>query len=244
MLSNLFETIKKTQRCVVAFSGGVDSTLVAFAARQVLGKDARIISFVTPLIAPSEILAAKTLSNTLGLDVEFIRVDPRTADPVYHNDLTRCYACKHLLFTQLDEITDDDVVLFDGTNFDDLSEDRPGLLALQELGVRSPLAECGINKEAVRSLSRDIGLPNANKPSEPCLATRFATAVALEDDSLARVADAEARIRALGFSDFRVRDYGQTARVEIANSHNAKRRRLITKALGYHYESVEFAERD
>lgn len=243
MLSKLFDTLSKAERCVVAYSGGVDSTLIAFAARKVLGESAQVISFVTPLIDPTEVLAARTLSDVLGLDARFLNLDPRISEKVFNNELTRCYVCKHLLFSSLIETAGEGVVVFDGTNFDDLFEDRPGLVALQELGVRSPLAECKIDKLTVRLLARELGLPNAEKPAAPCLATRFEQDTKLEDSALAKVANAEERIRALGFTDFRVRVSDLHARVEIADSSDTNIQRLISKALKNQYKTIEFANR-
>lgn len=243
ILSKLESLLLEIGPCVVAYSGGVDSTVVAYVARKMHGSNVRIVSFITPLLSPFEVEDARKLSDVLNLDVEFIELDPRTSEKVFHNDPTRCYLCKHLLFSQLRTVTEEKFPLVDGTNSNDLSDSRPGLRALEELGVRSPLAECEIDKQAVRTLARELGLPNANKPSAPCLATRFEVDTTLTDEVLRRASDAEEVVRKVGFEDFRVRDRGTQALVEIANSGNMDLQRLISRALRPYYESIEFIER-
>lgn len=189
---------------VVAFSGGVDSSLVAYVAKQVLGARATIVSIENPLSAPQEIAEAHKLSEILALDGTFIALDPRKDERVKNNEALRCYYCKHLLFSEI-QSRYPGTVLIDGTNHEDLYDDRPGIQALKELGVRSPLAELGFSKEEVRALASELGLPNAQKPAAPCLATRFEVGSQLDDAQLARIAEAEDSLRKKYAGDFRLR---------------------------------------
>jgi uncharacterized protein len=204
-------------RVVVAYSGGVDSALVAALAVERLGQGALAITGVSPALAPHLREEARAQAAWLGLRHREL---PTTelADPAYaSNPEDRCYACKRELHGLLAPIAAaaDGARVVDGVNLDDLGDHRPGLRAAREHGVLSPLAEAGIDKAGVRQISRALGLPWWDKPAQPCLASRFPYGESISAARLRRVAAAEDWLRQRGFAELRVRSHGEVARIEL-----------------------------
>jgi len=203
--------------CLVAFSGGVDSTLLLKVAFDVLGDGAVAITAVSPSLAASEREEAGFLARLIGVGHRFVETreidDPRYA----RNDARRCYYCKTALFEVLKTlaVAAGGRTLVYGAITDDLGDDRPGMRAAAEAGVRAPLVEAGLTKEMVRSLSHRLGLPTWDKPAMACLASRLPRFVPVTRAALLRVERAEAAIRALGYRQVRVRVQGEGARVEL-----------------------------
>lgn len=205
------------RRVVVAYSGGVDSALVAALAVDCLADRALALTGVSPALAPHLRAEARAQARWLGVAHREIPT-AELADPAYtSNPVDRCYACKRELHRLLAPIAAaaDGAQVLDGVNLDDLDDHRPGILAAREWGVISPLAEAGIDKDAVRRLSRALGLPWWDKPAQPCLASRFPYGEPISADRLARVAAAEAWLHGKGFPILRVRSQGETARIEL-----------------------------
>ena len=204
--AELRDFFARNPRAALAFSGGADSAYLLYAARQ-CGCQVRAY-FVQTAFQPSfERQDASRLAQQLGVSLRVLNVDILCVEGVRRNPADRCYHCKKALFTQLctEARQDGYPLVMDGTNASDEASDRPGMQALAELGVVSPLRQCGVTKDALRQFSRQAGLFTWDKPAYACLATRIPTGLAIEKDALRAVETTEEAVRNLGFSDFRVR---------------------------------------
>lgn len=216
-LDALRQHLAALDQVVVAYSGGVDSALVAALAVEQRGAAALAITGVSPALAPH--LRAEAAAQAAWLRLEHREIaTAELEDPAYaSNPEQRCYACKRELHRLLAPIAAaaGGAVVLDGVNADDLGDHRPGIRAAREFGVRSPLAEVGLDKNGVRQLSRALGLPWWDKPAQPCLASRFPYGEPITAERLQRVAAAEAWLLSAGWPQVRVRSQGQTARIEL-----------------------------
>lgn len=202
---------------LVAFSGGVDSTLLAVAAHAVLGDRTLAVLAVSDTYPMSEVDHARKIARDLGLRLREVDTHELTDPRFRSNPADRCYYCKIELFGMLRTVADVGGIkhIADGSNADDLSDHRPGRRAAREFGVVSPLQDAGMSKHDVREVSRMLGLPTWDKPSMACLASRFPYGDEITEDGLLRVAAAEEAVRALGLRQFRVRSHGDVARLEV-----------------------------
>lgn len=217
MLGRLVSLIADTGGAVVAFSGGVDSSVVAAAARRALGDRAVAITAVSPSLAKGELDGARGVAEVIGIAHETIATQELDREGYRANDRDRCFHCKTELYGRLVEVArwrGSEAVL-SGTNADDLGDWRPGLRAASDFGVRHPLLELGIGKASTRAIARALGLPSADKPASPCLASRIPYGTRVDASTLAQIDRAERGVRALGFEVVRVRHLGQEGRVEI-----------------------------
>ncbi|HYS78400.1 MAG TPA: ATP-dependent sacrificial sulfur transferase LarE [Candidatus Dormibacteraeota bacterium] len=203
--------------CLVAFSGGVDSTFLLRVAHDVLGDGVTAVTAVSPSLAAGERQEAEDLARLIGARHLLVQTG-ELDDPRYvRNDGSRCYYCKSELFRVLGALlasAGGGTIVY-GAITDDLGDDRPGMRAAAESGVRAPLIEAGLTKAMIRVLSRRLGLPTWNKPAMACLASRIPRLVPVTRDDLWRVERAEAAVRALGYRQVRVRMQGRDARVEL-----------------------------
>jgi uncharacterized protein len=210
-------------KVAVAFSGGVDSSLLCAVAREELGDSAIAITIVSPMLPKSELDDARGLAAFVG--IRHILVDAADIeDAVAANPEDRCYHCKKREFGTVRQVARENGVSFvlDGTNVDDEDDYRPGMRAIAELGVSSPLREAGLGKEEIRELSRRLGLPTSEKPAFACLASRIPYGERIDPAKLARVEKAEDYLRSLGFRQFRVRSHGDLARIEVEPGERPK----------------------
>jgi uncharacterized protein len=246
-LRKLREWMRTFNSVIVAYSGGVDSALVLAVAHERLGARALGCIGVSPSYPKRELDAATELAQRRGFRYRLINTEEHLDSRYAANPGNRCYFCKSELYDRLAAIRAEEgaEVILDGTNASDLGGHRPGYAAAKERGVRSPLAELGINKEMVRELAQRLDLPVWDKPASPCLASRVPTGVAIVPLLLGKIEQAEDALAALGFKDFRVRHHGDVARIELpveALPLALEKREAIlqgVRAAGYKFVSLD-----
>jgi pyridinium-3,5-biscarboxylic acid mononucleotide sulfurtransferase len=249
-LIRLNERLKELERVVVAFSGGVDSTFLLRAARDVLGRGRVLaVTAVSEIHPESEIGGAKRLARSIGVKHLLVRSGEMEDEAFLSNPPDRCYECKRRVFGSLRALAAERGFGFviDGTNADDAADFRPGRRALHELGIVSPLQEAGFTKREIRVLSKKWGLPTWNRPALACLATRIPYGTRITPGILKRIDAGETWLRRMGFLQVRVRDHGDLARIEIAAGEMGRARAsgffakaaAKFKSIGYRYVTLD-----
>ena len=244
---SLKSIINRYDSAVVAFSGGIDSSLVAYVAGEVLGNNALAVTSGSASLKRSDLQLAETLGKDWNLSHEIIVTDELSKPDYRRNPVDRCFHCKTSLYTSLDVICKERGidVIFNGTNLDDLGDHRPGLMAADNYQVCSPLVEAGFHKSDVRQLANELGLKNADKPQSACLSSRFPYGTSIDEQLLSQVEQAETVLESLGFTQFRVRHHGDLARIEVTENELEKamdHRLHINEALGdlgYRYITLD-----
>jgi uncharacterized protein len=244
--------LQNGERALVALSGGVDSAVVALAARKALGDRAIAITADYKTLAAEELESAKNVAKEIGIDHVIIEYDELENAEFVKNDGTRCYHCRTELGQHLSREAEKRNIqlMVDGTHIDDLSDYRPGIRALRENGVRSPLAELGISKAGVRQIAKEHHLSVHDRPSNACLASRIPAGMEVTYEKLRRIECAEMAVKSIfGVRQVRVRDHGETARIEVGKEElgkvfDAVKLELVDtklKELGFKFVAVDGA---
>ena len=215
---DLVDILSKMDRVIIAYSGGVDSAFLAAVANEVLGNNALSVTAVSPSLAPSELEEAQSLAQDLGLNYRTINTNEIEREDYSANNPDRCFFCKDELYSHLIKFCGEENYSFvvNGTNVDDLGDYRPGLDAATQYGVRSPLVEANLEKNDIRVLSREMGLPTWDKPAQACLSSRIPYGTMVTVEALTTIAKAEKYLREKGFKQLRVRHHENIARIEIS----------------------------
>jgi pyridinium-3,5-biscarboxylic acid mononucleotide sulfurtransferase len=217
ILKNLKDYIKQYQSSVIAFSGGVDSTFLSKIVSDIPTMRTVLVTVQSAFIPQFELETARTLGQLFGLEHRIITIDILHSELIAKNSPERCYYCKYRLFSEIKAIAHQEgcEVVFDGTNAGDSDDYRPGMKALRELGVVSPLFAVGMTKNDIRSLSAQFNLSTATMPSYACLASRIPYNEVITPEKIQRVERAESSLRGFGFTQFRVRYHGGLAKIEF-----------------------------
>lgn len=235
-------------RVVIGFSGGVDSTAALKAATLAIGRENALgVTAISESTTPEDLEICRRIALEHGLEHREIRYSELAIPNYAKNPANRCYFCKGELFDRLREIAREfgGATVCDGSNVDDAADYRPGLRAKEERGVRSPLREAGFAKEDVRRLARELGLPNHDRPSAPCLSSRIPYGMEVTREKLDQVAEAERFVRSLGFRQVRCRHHGSLARIEVEEEgleRAFEHRKILTarlKELGFRYVALD-----
>lgn len=247
----LLTLLEELGSVTVAFSGGVDSTFLLMAAKEALGDRVMAVTIQAHFVPKRELEEARGFCEEQGIRQEIVECEEREIEGFQENPKNRCYICKKVLFQKMLAITKDcgKDFLVEGSNVDDEGDYRPGMRAIKELSIKSPLREAGLTKQEIRELSKCMGLPTWKKPSFACLASRIPYGEPITKEKLFLVEKAEDLLGEMGFSQYRVRIHGQIARIELLPEEmdqmmQTQMREMVTSRLqeyGFSYVTLDLA---